>query len=36
MLAPPLLAEWMLEDVLPVRLRLQLHTILWPGKTKGY
>jgi 7-carboxy-7-deazaguanine synthase len=36
MLSPPLLAEWMLEDVLPVRLRLQLHTILWPGKTKGY
>ena len=35
-LAPTTLAEWVLADHLPVRLRLQLHTILWPGKTKGY
>lgn len=35
-LPPPDLAEWILQDHLPVRLRLQLHTILWPGKTKGY
>jgi len=36
MLAPATLAEWILEDRLPVRLRLQLHTILWPGRTRGY
>jgi 7-carboxy-7-deazaguanine synthase len=30
------LAEWILDDRLPVRLRLQLHTIIWPGKIKGY
>ena len=30
------LAEWILDDRLPVRLRLQLHTILWPEKTRGY
>jgi 7-carboxy-7-deazaguanine synthase len=30
------LAAWILEDRLPVRLRLQLHTIVWPAKTKGY
>jgi 7-carboxy-7-deazaguanine synthase len=30
------LAEWILEDRLPVRLRLQLHTIVWPAKTMGY
>ena len=35
-LAPSLLAGWILEDRLPVRLRLQLHTILWPEKTRGY
>jgi len=35
-LAPAALAEWILADRLPVRLRLQLHTILWPNKTKGY
>jgi 7-carboxy-7-deazaguanine synthase len=29
------LAEWILEDHLPVRLQLQLHKLLWgdvPGK----
>ena len=35
-LEPATLAEWILKDHLPVRLRLQLHTIVWPGKTKGY
>ena len=35
-LAPADLADWVLQDHLPVRLRLQLHTIIWPGKTKGY
>jgi 7-carboxy-7-deazaguanine synthase len=35
-LEPATLGGWILEDHLPARLRLQLHTILWPGKTKGY
>ena len=35
-LLPATLAGWILEDHLPVRLRLQLHTIIWPGKNKGY
>lgn len=35
-LPPSELAEWLLQDHLPVRLRLQLHTIIWPGKTRGY
>ena len=35
-LSPEMLAGWILEDRLPVRLRLQLHTIIWPGKIKGY
>lgn len=34
-IAPAELAGWILDDLLPVRLRLQLHTILWPGRTKG-
>jgi 7-carboxy-7-deazaguanine synthase len=32
---PRELAEWILEDQLPVRLQLQLHKLLWgdvPGK----
>ncbi len=29
MLAPPLLAQWILEDRLPVRFQLQLHKVLW-------
>ena len=28
-LEPALLAEWILQDRLPVRLQLQLHKILW-------
>ncbi len=35
-LEPATLAEWILEDHLPVKLRLQLHTIIWPGRTRGY
>ena len=34
-LSPPELAEWLLEDRLPCRLQLQLHTILWPGQNRG-
>jgi len=30
------LAGWILEDHLSVRLRLQLHTIIWPERTRGY
>ena len=30
------LAAWILADRLPVRLRLQLHTIIWPGRTRSY
>ena len=29
------LAEWMLADRLPVRLQIQLHKVLWPGKERG-
>jgi 7-carboxy-7-deazaguanine synthase len=35
-LSPKILAEWILQDQLPVRLQLQLHTILWPEKTRGH
>jgi 7-carboxy-7-deazaguanine synthase len=35
-LTPATLAAWILSDRLPVRLRIQLHTILWPDKKKGY
>ena len=34
-LAPRELADWMLEDRLPVRLQVQLHKILWPGEERG-
>lgn len=33
--APADLADWIMETNLAVRLQLQLHTILWPGKTRG-
>lgn len=29
------LAEWILKDNLNVRLHLQLHKIIWPGKQRG-
>ncbi len=35
-LAPNELAEWILSDQIPVRLQLQLHTILWPNETRGF
>ena len=34
-LAPAELAEWMLADRLDVRLGLQLHKIIWPGRDHG-
>lgn len=35
-LDPARLAQWILDDGLQVRLQLQLHTILWPGETRGF
>ncbi len=35
LLEPQLLAAWILQDRLPVRLQLQLHKILWPGTERG-
>lgn len=35
LLEPRLLAAWILQDRLPVRLQLQLHKILWPGTERG-
>jgi 7-carboxy-7-deazaguanine synthase len=35
LMEPRTLAEWILEDSLPVRFQIQLHKILWnnqPGK----
>jgi len=34
-LAPDLLARWILNDRLHVRLNLQLHKIIWPNDTRG-
>ncbi len=34
-LDPALLAGWMLDDRLDVRLQVQLHRILWPGRDRG-
>jgi 7-carboxy-7-deazaguanine synthase len=34
-LPPAQLAEWILADRLDVRLGLQLHKILWPGRDRG-
>jgi 7-carboxy-7-deazaguanine synthase len=34
-LDPAELAAWLLADGLPIRLQLQLHTLLWPGQTRG-
>ena len=33
--APKKLATMILAEQLPVRLQLQLHTLLWPGQTRG-
>ena len=35
-LSPELLAQWLLDDGLQVRLQLQLHRILWPRKTRAF
>ncbi len=32
---PAHLAQWILEDGLPVRLQVQLHKVLWPGILRG-
>jgi 7-carboxy-7-deazaguanine synthase len=34
-LSPRQLAEWLLEDRLPVRLQLQLHKFIWDPQTRG-
>jgi 7-carboxy-7-deazaguanine synthase len=34
-LDPGLLARWVLEDGLPVRVQVQLHKVLWPGVERG-
>ena len=34
-LVPADLAAWILEDGLDVRLQLQLHKVVWPGKDRG-
>ena len=34
-LATQELAQWILDDQLPVRLQIQLHTVIWPDKTRG-
>ncbi len=34
-LGPTQLAEWILDDQLPVRLQLQLHKFLWPDVVRG-
>lgn len=33
--SPQELADWIMETNLAIRLQLQLHTILWPDKTRG-
>jgi 7-carboxy-7-deazaguanine synthase len=35
-LSPGALAEWLLADGLKARLQIQLHAIIWPGKTRGF
>lgn len=34
-IAPDVLASWILEDGLPVRLQLQMHKQIWPLRTRG-
>jgi 7-carboxy-7-deazaguanine synthase len=34
-LEPAGLAGWILEDRLPVRLQVQLHKMIWPGRERG-
>lgn len=35
LLEPRLLAEWIVQDRLPVRFQLQLHKVLWPEQERG-
>jgi len=34
-LPPAELADWILQDRLPVRLGMQLHKLIWPGRDRG-
>ncbi len=34
-LSPELLANWIVEDRMPVRFQLQLHKVIWPGRKRG-
>ena len=34
-LSPKILAQWILQDRLEVRLHLQLHKYIWPGTVRG-
>jgi 7-carboxy-7-deazaguanine synthase len=34
-LSPSLLAKWILQDCLGVRLHLQLHKLTWPNRERG-
>jgi 7-carboxy-7-deazaguanine synthase len=34
-LDPARLADWILQDRLPVRLQLQMHKLIWPGRERG-
>jgi len=34
-LSPLELATWILQDQLPIRLQLQLHTLIWPQRSRG-
>lgn len=34
-LRPSDLAAWILEDRLPVRIQVQLHKVIWPGRDRG-
>jgi 7-carboxy-7-deazaguanine synthase len=34
-LAPRLLAEWIVEDGLDVRMQVQMHKTIWAPETRG-
>lgn len=34
-LEPSALAAWILADAVPVRLQMQLHKVIWPGRAEG-
>ena len=34
-LDPAELAQWILEDHIPVRLQIQIHKHIWPPNTRG-